>query len=378
LHALLARDVTRSFTTTAVDGGARTGTLTTAHGVVRTPAFMPVGTHASVKALHPDEVRDTGVDILLCNAYHLALRPGIELIERAGGLHAFMGWDHPILTDSGGYQLVSLVEVAAVDDAGATFVSPYDGSRLRVTPEEAVRNQARLGADVLMCLDHPVAHGTAPAAALEATERTHRWAERCRRVHPGDGRLLFGIVQGGFDAAARRGSARFVSGLDFDGVAIGGLAVGEPVETMLEMTEASVAELREDRARYFMGLGTDSELLAAIALGIDMFDCVVPTRLARNGTALTPDGRLSLRNATARDDLGPIDPECPCGACARFSRAYLRHLFQSGEILAHRLVSLHNITHLARLMEETRAAIRTHSFADFRSERVGRLRAMPR
>ena len=339
---------------------------------------MPVGTHASVKALHPDEVRGTGVDILLCNAYHLALRPGIELIERAGGLHAFMGWDHPILTDSGGYQLVSLVEVAAVDDEGATFVSPYDGSRLRVTPEEAVRNQARLGADVLMCLDHPVAHGTAVAAAREATERTHRWAERCRAAHPGDGKLLFGIAQGGFDAAARRESARFVSGLDFDGVAIGGLAVGEPVETMLEMTEASVAELPAARARYFMGLGTDSELLAAIALGIDMFDCVVPTRLARNGTALTPDGRLSLRNAAAREDLGPIDSQCPCAACERFSRAYLRHLFQSGEILAHRLVSLHNITHLARLMEDTRAAIRTHSFAAFRSEREGRLRAMPR
>jgi queuine tRNA-ribosyltransferase len=367
-----------AFVVGAVDGDARTGVLSTAHGDVRTPAFMPVGTHATVKALHPDEVRATGVDILLCNAYHLALRPGIELIEQAGGLHTFMDWDHPILTDSGGYQLVSLAEVAAVDDDGATFVSPYDGSRLRVTPEEAVSNQARLGADVVMCLDHPVAHGTAADAAREATERTHRWAERCRSAHPGNGHLLFGIAQGGFDADARRDSARFMSGLDFDGVAIGGLSVGEPVEMMLAMTEASVAELAPDRARYFMGLGTDSELLAAISLGVDMFDCVVPTRLARNGSAMTPDGRLSLRNAAARDAFEPIDPDCPCAACTGFTRAYLRHLFQSGEILAHRLVSLHNITHLSRLMKGARSAIRSGTFASFRSERDGRLRSGPR
>jgi queuine tRNA-ribosyltransferase len=378
LHALLARSVTGAFTVEAIDGSARTGTLMTAHGPVRTPAFMPVGTHATVKALDPDEVRNTGVDILLCNAYHLALRPGIDLIEQAGGLHAFMGWDHPILTDSGGYQLVSLVDVTTVDDDAAMFVSPYDGSRLRVTPEDAVRNQARLGADVLMCLDHPVAHGTPDGVARAATERTHHWAERCRAAHPGNGHLLFGIAQGGFDAAARRESARFMSDLDFDGVAIGGLAVGEPTETMLAMAEASVSELAEHRARYFMGLGTDSELLAAIALGVDMFDCVVPTRLARNGSALTPDGRLSLRNAAARDDFGPIDPECPCAACTRFSRAYLRHLFQSGEILAHRLVSLHNITHLSRLMEGARSAIRNRAFPAFRAERDGRLGVSPR
>jgi queuine tRNA-ribosyltransferase len=370
--------MTAVFAVGAVDGAARTGVLTTAHGPVRTPAFMPVGTHATVKALHPDEVRAAGVDILLCNAYHLALRPGVDLIERAGGLHVFMGWDHPILTDSGGYQLVSLAEVAAVDNDSATFVSPYDGSRLRVTPEDAIHNQARLGADILMCLDHPVAHGTALATTREATERTHRWAERCRAAHPGGGQLLFGIAQGGFDAAARRDSARFLTGLDFDGVAIGGLSVGEPVDTLLAMTAASVAELDESRPRYFMGLGTDSELLAAVALGVDMFDCVVPTRLARNGSALTPDGRLSLRNAAAKDDLQPIDPECPCPACERFSRSYLRHLFQSGEILAHRLVSIHNITHLARLMDDARAAIRTKSFAAFRAERDGRLSVSPR
>jgi queuine tRNA-ribosyltransferase len=378
LHALLARVTLASFSVDATDGAARTGVLRTTHGEVRTPAFMPVGTHATVKALHPDEVRAAGIDILLCNAYHLALRPGIDVIEHAGGLHAFMGWDGPILTDSGGYQLVSLADVAAVDDDSATFVSPYDGSRLRVTPEDAIRNQARLGADVLMCLDHPVAHGTAESTARDATERTHRWAERCRAAHPGGGHLLFGIAQGGFDAATRRESGRFIAGLDFDGVAIGGLSVGEPVETMLAMTEASLTRFPADRPRYFMGLGTDAELLAAIALGVDMFDCVLPTRLARNGTALTPDGRLSLRNADARDDLGPIDAACPCPACARFSRSYLRHLFQSGEILAHRLVSLHNVTHLARLMDETRAAIRAHRFTEFRTERDGRIGQKPR
>jgi queuine tRNA-ribosyltransferase len=378
LHALLARVTVASFSVESVDGEARTGVLHTLHGDVRTPAFMPVGTHATVKALHPDEVRAAGIDILLCNAYHLALRPGIEVIEHAGGLHAFMGWDGPILTDSGGYQLVSLADVTAVDDDSATFVSPYDGSRLRVTPEDAIQNQARVGADVLMCLDHPVAHGTAEATARAATERTHRWAERCRAAHPGNGHLLFGIAQGGFDEADRRESARFIGGLEFDGMAIGGLSVGEPVETMLTMAGASLTGFPADRARYFMGLGTDSELLASIALGIDMFDCVLPTRLARNGTALTPDGRLSLRNAGARDDLSPIDPECPCPACARFTRSYLRHLFQSGEILAHRLVSLHNVTHLARLMDATRDAIRDGRFAAFRADRDGRIGPDPR
>ena len=347
-----------SFRVEARAGAARTGVLRTAHGEVHTPAFMPVGTHATVRALHPDEVRRSGAEILLCNAYHLGLRPGVEVIEDAGGLHAFMGWDLPILTDSGGYQLVSLAGVARVDDDGADFISPYDGSRLRVTPESAVSLQQRLGADVIMCLDHPVAWGAGDPAVRAATERTHRWAERCRAAHPGGGRLLFGIVQGGFDAGLRRESARRIAALDFDGIAVGGLSVGEPIDVMLAMTAASLAELPEERPRYFMGLGTDAELVAAVALGVDMFDCVVPTRLARNATALVPGGRLSLRNAAYRDDARPIDDRCPCAACERFSRAYLRHLFAAGEILAHRLLSVHNLTHLGRLMGEVRAAIR--------------------
>jgi queuine tRNA-ribosyltransferase len=352
----------------ASDGPARTGVVTTAHGEIRTPAFMPVGTHATVKACSPEEVRACGADILLCNAYHLALRPGANLIAEAGGLHRFMGWDRPILTDSGGFQLVSLSNVARIDDDGATFISPYDGDRLRVTPEDAVRMQAQLGADIIMCLDHPVAFPADPALAAAAGARTHRWAERCRNAHPGNGHLLFGIVQGGFEVASRRESARVIGGLDFDGVAIGGLVLGEPVEVMEEMAGAVVAELPADRPRYLMGLGTDAELLAMVALGIDMFDCVVPTRLARNGTAMTRHGKMALKRAQHRDEHIPIEADCPCPACTRYTRAYLRHLFMAGEILGHRLLSLHNITHLCRLMEETRAAIRDRRFADFRAQ----------
>ena len=364
---------------TATDGAARTGTLQTAHGEVRLPAFMPVGTHAAVKAVHPAEVRACGADIVLCNAYHLALRPGAELIDRLGGLQELMRWDGPILTDSGGYQLVSLDGVAALDDEGATFVSPYDGSRLRVGPEEAVALQARLGADVIMCLDHPVAYGAPAARAAEATARTHRWAERCRRAHPGrDRHLLFGIAQGGFDAGERRRSAEVIAGLDFDGVAIGGLALGEPPPVMEAMATAALERLPEALPRYVMGLGTDAELLAMVGAGVDMFDCVLPTRLARNGTALTSGGRLSLRRAAHRDDVRLIEEGCPCPACAGgFTRAYLRHLFSAGEILAHRLLSLHNLTHLGVLMNGARAAIAGGRFADYRRDVLAGLAGGP-
>jgi queuine tRNA-ribosyltransferase len=350
------------------DGAARTGLLHTAHGDVRTPAFMPVGTHATVKACTPEEVRQTGADILLCNGYHLVLRPGVDLVRRAGGLHAFMRWDGPILTDSGGFQMVSLNDVAGIDDDGATFVSPYDGSRMRITPEEAVTAQAALGADVVMCLDHPVAYGAGEALTREATDRTHRWAERCRAAHPGEGHLLFGITQGGFDPALRAASAQHVAGLGFDGVAIGGLALGEPPPVMVAMAEAALEHVPDASPRYVMGLGTDAELLAMVALGVDMFDCVLPTRLARNGTALTAGGRLSLRQARHREDLRPLERGCPCPACdGGYTRAYLRHLFQAGEILAHRLVSLHNLTHLGTLMARSREAIAAGRFGDLRA-----------
>jgi queuine tRNA-ribosyltransferase len=359
----------------ARDGAARTGRLRTTHGEVRTPAFMPVGTHATVKALDPDEVRACGADILLCNAYHLALRPGVDIIEKAGGLHRFMAWDGPILTDSGGFQLVSLRRVTTVDEDAATFVSPYDGTRLRVTPEEAVRIQARLDSDIVMCLDQPAGWGgdADPAAEAIATERTLRWAARCRAVHPGDGRLLFGICQGGFDEATRSASAEQIAALDFDGVAVGGLSMGEPLDLMEAMTAVSVAGLPADRPRYFMGLGTDSELLTMVGLGIDMFDCVAPTRLARTGTAMTPDGRLSLRRAAYRDDLRPLVEGCTCPACTRFSRAYLRHLIAAGEILGHRLLTVHNVTHVSALMAAAREAIRWGRFASFRADVEARL-----
>ncbi|MGI8847854.1 MAG: tRNA guanosine(34) transglycosylase Tgt [Candidatus Dormibacteria bacterium] len=357
----------------ARDGAARSGVLRTAHGDVHTPAFMPVGTHATVKACHPAEVREAGAEIILANAYHLALRPGVELVERAGGLHRFMGWDGPILTDSGGFQLISLKAMATVDEDSATFISPYNGARLRVTPAEAVTMQVRLGADILMCLDHPAAWDAPPMAIREATARTHLWAERCRAAHPGGAQLLFGIVQGGFDVGLRGESARMISSLDFDGIAIGGLSVGEPLDVMAAMTLASLAGMPEERPRYFMGLGTDLELLHMVALGVDMFDCVVPTRLARTGVAMTRSGRLSLRTAPMREDLRPVDEGCQCVCCRDFSRAYLRHLFGAGEILGHRLLSIHNIAHLCGLMAKARAAIAAGTFSSHRAEVEARM-----
>ena len=346
-----------AFTIEARSGAARAGVLQTAHGAIHTPAFMPVGTHAAVRALHPDEVRAAGTEVLLCNAYHLALRPGVELIERAGGLHAFMGWPGPILTDSGGYQLVSLSRVTRVDEDAAEFVSPFDGTTMRVTPELAMDLQVRLGSDILMCLDHPVAWGAPDDQVRAATARTHRWAQRCRDAMCAASRLLFGIAQGGFDATLRTESARAVATMGFDGLAVGGLSVGEPHDVMVAMLQRSLAEFPDDRPRYFMGLGTDAEIVAAVSLGVDLFDCVVPTRLARHATALTGEGRLPLRKAEYREDLRAIEAGCGCVACTRFSRAYLRHLFGTGDILAHRLVSAHNLTHMARLMAGVRSAI---------------------
>ena len=358
---------------TARDGAARTGVLATAHGEVRLPAFMPVGTHATVKGLLPGEVRDTGADIVLANGYHLMLRPGVDLVADAGGIHGFMGWDGPVLTDSGGYQVVSLDGVASVDDDGAVFVSPWDGDRLRVTPEQAVAAQARLGADICMVLDQPVRFGATGAETVVATDRTHRWAERCRAAHPGNGHLLFGIAQGGFDPALRRASSRLVAGLDFDGVALGGLALGEPPPVLAAMAEAALEAVPADRPRYVMGLGSDAELLTMVGLGVDMFDCVLPTRLARTGTALTVRGRLALRRARHRTDPAPLEEGCPCPACRTFSRAYLRHLHLADEMLAHRLLSAHNLTHLGRLFEGIRGAIADGRLAAFTAERLALL-----
>ncbi len=350
-------------------GQARCGMLRTRHGEVATPAFMPVGTRGPVRACDPDEVAATGAAMVLANAVHLALRPGSERIARLGGLHAFIGWSGPILTDSGGYQLVSLDRLAAVDDDGVRFRSPYDGASLRVTPERAIAIQRELDSDVCMVLDHPVPFGVAPEVARAATRRTQLWAVRSRAAHPGD-RLLFGIVQGGFDPEDRAAAAQAVAGLGFDGHALGGLVLGEPPEVRRRAVAAALAALPEAGPRYLMGLGTDRDLLDAVALGVDLFDCVLPTRLARNGVALTPSGRLALRRPEFADDPRPLQPDCGCPACRRFGRGFLRHGIQVGEILAHRLLSLHNLTHLGTLMAELRAAITEGRFDALRRRRL--------
>jgi queuine tRNA-ribosyltransferase len=341
----------------AEEDGARRGRLHTAHGPIDTPAFMPVGTQATVKALSPDEVRALGAQVLLGNTYHLALRPGAERIARLGGLHRFMGWDGAILTDSGGFQVFSLDHLVSVTDDGATFRSHLDGSEQRFTPESVMGIQRELGSDIAMAFDQPVGWPTASAPAAEAMERTHRWAARCLETEPAAGQLRFGIVQGGFDDDLRRQSAEVLGRLPFDGFGVGGLSLGEPKDVTYRLLSLQTAILPRDRPRYLMGVGTPADLVEAIARGIDMFDCVLPTRIARNGSVLTQGGRINLRNRRFIEDPGPPDASCDCYTCQRFSRAYLRHLFMAGEILGHRLASIHNLRMLVRLVEDVRGAI---------------------
>ncbi|MGH7667630.1 MAG: tRNA guanosine(34) transglycosylase Tgt [Candidatus Dormibacteria bacterium] len=356
-----------TFQIQARDGRARRASLHTSHGAVPTPGFMPVGTHATVKACHPAEVAESGAAMLLANFYHLALRPGVELIAALGGLHAFMGWDGAILTDSGGYQLVSLGELVELGDEGVTFRSPYDGDAVRFRPQDVVQGQCELGSDVIMVLDHPVPYGAPFELAQDATRRTHLWARRCREVDTG-GSLLFGIVQGGFQVDSRAEAAALIAGLGFDGVALGGLVLGEPPQVRQAAIDACVRELPEKLPRYVMGLGSDLDLLDSVARGVDLFDCVLPTRLARTGTFLSGRGRMSLRHARFRRDPAQLEAGCECPACLRFSRAYLRHLYLSGEILAHRLLSLHNLHHLGRLMAGVRQAIERGALDQFIAE----------
>ena len=352
-----------SFEVLAEEDGARRGRLATAHGAIDTPAFMPVGTQATVKALSPDEVRALGAQVLLGNSYHLALRPGADRIARLGGLHRFMGWEGAILTDSGGFQVFSLDHLVSVTDDGATFRSHLDGSEQRFTPESVMGIQRELGSDIAMAFDQPLAWPTAAAPAHEAMERTHRWAARCLETEPAAGQLRFGIVQGGFDDDLRRQSAEALSPLAFDGFGIGGLSLGEPKPLTYRLLSLQTAILPRDRPRYLMGVGTPADLVEAIARGVDMFDCVLPTRIARNGSLLTRGGRINLRNRRFIEDQGPPDEGCDCYTCQRFSRAYLRHLFMAGEILGHRLASIHNLRMLVRLVEQLRGAIGTGKFA---------------
>jgi len=352
----------------ATDGAARTGWLDTPHGRARTPAFMPVGTKAAVKAVDNDDLKGAGAEIVLANSYHLMLRPGADLIADMGGLHGLMGWDGPILTDSGGFQIFSLGPEISED--GAVFKSAYDGDRVRLTPEGAVSIQERMGPDIAMTLDVCVGL-PAPREQVEAQmRRTLRWAERCLAAHTRDDQGLFGIVQGGVDAELRAESARETARLGFAGFGIGGLSVGEPPEDRAEALDAALAELPEGKPRYVMGLGDTAGIIDAVGRGADMFDCVLPTRLARHGKALTPRGDFNLNQARFERDDTPIDAGCPCHTCARFSKAYLRHLVRMREPGSQRLLTIHNLRYTLDLTRAAGEAVAAGRFADFKESRL--------
>jgi len=357
---------------------ARLGLLQTRRGPIQTPVFMPVGTQATIKTLHPAEVERLGAQIVLANTYHLMLRPGPELIDLAGGLHAFMRWDWPILTDSGGFQIFSLAQQAKVTEEGVRFRSHIDGSLHVLTPERAVDIQAQLGSDIMMALDHLIGLPANPRKINDATMRTHRWLERCiaalaESERPRKG-VLFGICQGGMEPELRKLSAELVAASDVSGVAVGGLSVGETKAEMAEMLDVVVPELPERKPRYLMGVGSPEDLWNGVAQGIDMFDCVLPTRLARNGSVFTADGRLDLHHRSHRESFIPIDAECDCETCRQFDRAYLHHLFRAREILALRLASVHNLRFLVRQMEAMRFAIANGSFSSARVDFLERYR----
>jgi queuine tRNA-ribosyltransferase len=363
-----------SFSVTATDGEARAGVLPTVHGEVPTPAFMPVGTKGTVKTVDPDELRAVGTPIILGNTYHLHFRPGEDVIAKLGGLHRFMGWDGPILTDSGGYQVFSLKHtILATDDEGVTFRSVYDGSPERFTPELAAEIQAKLGSDIAMCLD-VCPPPDAPRAELEEAVRlTTVWASMQRAAPRADGQLLFGIAQGATDPDLRRRSIEEIVALDFDGHALGGLSVGEERGPMFDALAASAPQLPADKPRYFMGIGDPEGVLEAIESGIDMFDCVLPTRMGRTGTAMTSTGRLNLKNARFSSDPAPLDASCDCPACTRFSRAYIRHLVNQQELLGLRLLTLHNLRYLLTLTAAARTAIQDGELASFKAQTLERL-----
>ncbi|MDQ4019813.1 MAG: tRNA guanosine(34) transglycosylase Tgt [Actinomycetota bacterium] len=362
------------FHVTAADGEARAGLLRTAHGDVPTPAFMPVGTKGTVKGLHPDRVRELGASIVLANTYHLFFKPGADVIDELGGLHAFIGWDGPILTDSGGFQVFSLRHtIVAADDEGVTFRSVYEGDLARFTPELVADVQRRLRSDIAMCLDAVPPAGVSRAELELAVARTTAWARRQLAAPRADGQLLFGIAQGGIDPELRRRSIAEIAELAFDGHALGGLSVGEEREAMLETVAWAAPALPADRPRYFMGIGDPAGVLDVIERGIDVFDCVFPTRLGRTATALTRDGRLNLRNARFARDPAPLDHECSCAACSRFSRAYVRHLIGQRELLGLILLSEHNVRFLLDVTAGARSAIERGDFGRYKAGVLARL-----
>lgn len=368
------------FTVLKTSGRARLGQIITPHGVINTPIFMPVGTAGSVKTATPAEIYDLGAKIILANTYHLYLRPGVKIIEEAGGIHTFMNWPHPVLTDSGGFQVFSLGRnksgdsLVKIREDGVEFSSHLDGSRHYFTPEKVVNIEESIGADIIMCFDECAPHDSDRAYAKSAMLRTHRWANQCLQEHnkndhvskQGNYQALFGIVQGVVFEDLRQESAKFISNKDFDGIAIGGLSVGETKEKMYHMIDVTESLLPKGKPRYLMGVGSPDDLLEGIERGIDMFDCVLPTRIARNGTVWTSKGKLNLNNQKPRSEFIPIDEQCDCYACQNFTRAYISHLIREKEILGIRLTSLHNLRFLMNLMDGARAAIKNDTFPQFK------------
>ena len=356
---------------TDLSSKARLGRLITRRGAIDTPMFMPVGTQGTVKALDPRELKDLGAQIILSNTYHLCVRPGLEILRKMGGLHRFMGWPYPILTDSGGYQVFSLAKIRKIKPDGVEFRSHLDGAPFFLGPKEAMEIQAVIDSDIAMVLDECPAHGCTAKAAHGAVERTIRWAEQCRQQPRPTGQLVFGIVQGGVNPGLREQCARALVALDFDGYAIGGVSVGEPEPEMMRAVELTEPFLPVDQVRYAMGLGTPPQIVELVARGVDLFDCVLPTRIARNGTAFTRRGTVAIKAGYCKTDEGPIETGCTCYACRTFSRAYLRHLFNVEEILGLRMVSVHNCHMYLQLMADIRSHIESGTFDDFRREFVG-------
>jgi len=363
------------FSITSRDGNARCGRLITAHGETETPCFMPVGTQAAVKAMSPDELWNMGYRLILSNAYHLAVRPGQELVGEMGGIAKFMGFPGAVLTDSGGYQAMSLAKINSISEEGIRFRSHLDGAALMFTPESSVQIQERLGADIMMALDECTPFPAERDRARSSLEMTARWAERSLRARQSTSQALFGIVQGSIYADLRTLSARQITALPFDGYATGGLSVGEPKAAMREMAALSASHLPDPKPHYLMGVGTPADLIACIGMGYDMFDCVLPTRNARNGSAFTSAGRISIKRAEYARDTQPLDPDCDCRPCRSFTRAYIRHLYMSGEILAARALTEHNLYFYRRLMREAQAAIASGTFKSFADARLSRLGA---
>lgn len=354
---------------TCKQSGARLGRLHTPHGIIETPIFMPVGTQATVKSMTPEELKEIGSQIILSNTYHLYMRPGHELIKRAGGLHKFMNWDKPILTDSGGFQVFSLGPLRKIKEEGVEFRSHLDGSKHFLTPEKAMEIQNALGSDIMMAFDECAPYPADREYVKNSLERTTRWLKRCKDAHNNtDKQALFGIIQGGMYKDLREQSAKEITNIDLPGYAIGGLSVGEPKPLMYDVLEHTTPFMPKDKPRYLMGVGSPDDLVEGVIRGVDMFDCVLPTRIARNGTAMTSQGKVVVRNATYAEDFTPLDPECDCYACKNYSRAYIRHLIKANEILGARLITTHNLHFLLNLMKQIRQAIMEDRLLDFRNE----------